>query len=209
MRVRRRVRARSATARSSCPTHTHRDARTGHCGRGAVSPSRKRSAGRPCDATEKGGGHDDFSPRVILTSCLCSRNFSPPKLLSDDRAPTIRPHTCWVTAANLLPRHAPTDDYSSPQIAEDTCTALGHHMLDGRMNLCSSACEESAHEHNGNNARLPHGDERAVCCLPDTRPSSPASYVLRLTVTFACWGNHIITVRQCVGAHSAEALGCV
>ena len=23
---------------------------------------------------------------------LCSRNFSPPKLLSDDRAPTIRPH---------------------------------------------------------------------------------------------------------------------
>ena len=41
-------------------------------------------------------------------------------------------------------------------------------------------------------------------CSPDTRPSSPASYVLRLTVTFACRGNHIITVPQCVGAHSAE-----
>ena len=80
-----------------------------------------------------------FHPCNCYIKELCSRNFSPPKLLSDDRAPTIRPHTCWVTAANLLPRHAPTDDYSLPQIAEDTCTALGHHMLGGRMNLCSSA----------------------------------------------------------------------
>ena len=38
---------------------------------------------------------------------------------------------------------------------------------------------------------------------------SPASCVLRLTVTCASRGNHIITVPQCVGAHSAEALGCV
>ena len=80
-----------------------------------------------------------ISPPCNCYIKLCSCNFSPPKLLSDDRAPTIRPHTCWVTAANLLPRHAPTDDYSLPQIAEDTCTALGHHMLGARMNLCSSA----------------------------------------------------------------------